>query len=309
MDHSIRGAHGFAIETSVGWIAYTGDIRMHGRNGKTTLAFAEELAKLDVALLICEGTQASSRSGATEKHVRERAMTTVGDAIGLVVADFGPRHIERLETFLDAAVEAERKLVILEKDALLLHALHTVDTTVPVPGEATNLLIYRDSRTRTSAWQELIYTSYPKALLDPVDIQADPSRFVLALSLFDVTRLLDILPGSGTWIYSSSEAYNEDQLLDMERLRQWVELSGMRLVGAQGSDNPNDAGLHASGHASGPDLLRFISIANPKALMPVHLEESSLLFYRRELKHLGVSLLEPTWGEAIEVPTSSSRKA
>ncbi len=306
VDHSIRGAHGFAVETSAGWVAYTGDIRLHGRRGETTLAFAEELGKLELALLICEGTQATSGSGATEEHVRSRAIATVRDSQGLIVADFGPRNVERLETFLDAARAAGRQLVVLEKDALLLHALHAADPTVPVPNHAAGPLVYRDPRTRTLAWQDLVHESYPGALVEPGDVRAAPSEFVLALSLFDVTRLLDLLPGAGAWIYSSSEAYNEDLVLDMQRLRHWVDLFGMRLVGGRGSGDPSDAGLHASGHASGPDLLRFISIAQPRRVMPVHLEEESLRFYSRELRKRGIEMVAPAWGEPVEVPCAPS---
>ena len=76
-DHSIPGTVGFAVETSAGWVGYSGDIRVHGRRGAMTLDFAHELAKLDVVALICEGTQAGRPSGTTEDDVRNRAIERI----------------------------------------------------------------------------------------------------------------------------------------------------------------------------------------------------------------------------------------
>jgi len=89
VDHSIPGGHGFAVETSIGWIAYSGDIRMHGHTGDLTRQFARELQTLDLALLICEGTQAATGGAATtEEEVRLSVHQAVGAADGLVVVDW-----------------------------------------------------------------------------------------------------------------------------------------------------------------------------------------------------------------------------
>ena len=122
----------------------------------------------------------------------------------------------------------------------------------------------------------------------------------MALSFYDVLRLLDIDAGGGTWIYSTSEPYNEEQVLDINRLRQWVDLLQMRMLGRLG-DDPSQERFHASGHATGADLLEFIEIARPQRLMPIHLESAGLDFYRRHVPAMGIELAEPVWGEAVEV--------
>ena len=301
VDHSIPGGCGFAIETSVGWIAYSGDIRMHGHAGDLTRQFARELQNLDLALLICEGTQASSKSAAaTEEGVRQSVHEAVATADGLVVGDFSPRNFERLETFLDAARHAGRRLVVLAKDAFLLHALHTADATTPLPDPAQGPLIYRERRESPRAWGQLVAETYDNAMVDPTEIARSPGEFVLASSFYDVLRLLDINTRGGTWIYSTSEPYNEEQVLDIHRLRNWVDLLGMQMLGRLG-DDPSQERFHASGHASGADLLEFIEIAQPRRLMPVHLEADGLEFYRKHVPALGIELAEPTWGQAVEV--------
>jgi len=41
VDHSIPGAMAYAVETSEGWIVYTGDLRLHGSKGNLTRAFSK----------------------------------------------------------------------------------------------------------------------------------------------------------------------------------------------------------------------------------------------------------------------------
>ena len=74
VDHSIPGACGYAIETSAGWVAYTGDIRFHGKNGAQTQRFAEELATLHPVALLCEGTHTGTHAPFTEAAVMDNAL-------------------------------------------------------------------------------------------------------------------------------------------------------------------------------------------------------------------------------------------
>ena len=300
-DHSIPGTVGFAVETSAGWVGYTGDIRVHGRRGAMTLDFAHELAKLDVVALICEGTQAGRPAGTTEDDVRNRAIERIASENGLVVADFGPRNIERLETFLEAARMNGRKLVVLMKDALLLKAMATVNTGVPTPSTANDLLVYSETRSNRAAWQEAIADEFEDALIAPEQIRADVGSYVLCFSFFDVTRLLDIGETTGVWIYSSSEPYNEEAVLDMGRLRNWTDRLGLDLVGGGVVEEAENSGFHASGHAAGADLRKFIEIANPRTLIPVHLEDRGLSFYRETFADSNIELRVPDWGQPIMI--------
>jgi len=101
VDHSIPGAFAYAVETSAGWIAYTGDIRKHGLESQKTKEFIEKLKELDVTLLICEGTRVDDVKSISEEEVYENCLKSVKEAKGkLIIADFGPRNIERLRIFL-----------------------------------------------------------------------------------------------------------------------------------------------------------------------------------------------------------------
>ena len=68
------------------------------------------------------------------------------------------------------------------------------------------------------------------------------------------------------YICFSSQAYSEEQI-DPKRLRNWLDHFGMKFVG---DPEGGEEGLHASGHASGPDLLRIVRGIKPKVLIPIH---------------------------------------
>jgi ribonuclease J len=90
---------------------------------------------------------------------------------------------------------------------------------------------------------------------------------------------LDLDPAGGVYIYSSSEAHTEEQQLDLERLLRWIERFGMEPVGLRRGPNGQPeptAGYHASGHASGEDLLEIARRIRPEKLLPIHTEHSEV---------------------------------
>jgi len=188
------------------------------------------------------------------------------------------------------------------KDALLLKAMHTVDPATPLPSAPDGLLIFDDRRATTTAWQDEVTDEFASALVPPADIGADPGAYVLCMSFFDVTRLLDLGEmTSGAWIYSSSEPYDEESQLDMRRLRNWTNLLGLDFLGGASESEAEAAGFHASGHASGPDLQRFIEIVNPRTLIPIHLQAEGLDFYRQTFGKTAIRAAEPGWGRALSI--------
>jgi ribonuclease J len=76
-------------------------------------------------------------------------------------------------------------------------------------------------------------------------------------------------------VFSNSPAYDDEQAIDLMRLWHWVEHLDLRLVGLrlEGQRVLPVAGYHASGHASGPELERFVRRVQPKILIPIHTEE------------------------------------
>jgi ribonuclease J len=109
-------------------VAYTGDFRLHGKNGDLTREFVNR-AK-DSSVLIIECTRAGPSSGkekVTEKSVCEACREATDNSSGLIIVDFSPRNFERLDTFQENAQKTNRELVVTVKDAYMLCSLGCVD--------------------------------------------------------------------------------------------------------------------------------------------------------------------------------------
>ena len=151
VDHSIPGAVGYAIHTSAGWVAYTGDIRFHGRQRAATQRFAEALADLHPIALICEGTHpeldmASPTVG--EDEIITNALPVLHRYEGkLVIADFAPRNIERLLSFCELAQQTGRILLAQPKDIYLMRAMCLADPdSCPAPEALPTIAMYADPK-------------------------------------------------------------------------------------------------------------------------------------------------------------------
>jgi ribonuclease J len=285
VDHSIYGATAFAVETSSGWVVYTGDLRLHGKTGYKTREFAQEAAKLQPIVLLCEGTNIDKEDEAiTEEEAAQNAFRKVKEAAGkLIVADFGPRNLERLLTFREIASQSGRKLAVLPKDAYLLQSLHLVMPEMPNPIADDTLVVYEEVKNVRVRWERdlrALYESQGKAI-QPEDIRHSQGDYILCLSFWDINELIDIRPsGGGMYIYSSSEAFDEEQKCDIKRLRQWIDHFGLSPIGLPdvqtGKPADDEQGFHSSGHASAPELRELVDTINPGTVIPIHTEHPEL---------------------------------
>lgn len=294
VDHSIFGATCFAFETEAGWIAYTGDFRLHGERGNLSQICFEELAKLKPKALIVEGTNLSvdrhglfvvrhdikEKKRTTEEEVYSNCLREVNDANGkLVVADFGPRNIERLLTFLNIARETNRKLVVTPKDVYLLHAMRLVDKNIPDVLADFHLYIFDEIKATRNLWErDLIGVLYRGKYIKADEIKKNQQGFILAFSFWDLKHLLDIKPDGGIYIYSTSEAFTEEQKIDIQRLKNWLDFFGLRAVGFEVNNGGIKflSGYHASGHISGGELIQVLKELKPEYVIPVHTEHPEL---------------------------------
>jgi ribonuclease J len=266
VDHSIYGAAAIAVESSAGWIVYTGDLRRHGRSRASTDQFITDAAALSPAALICEGTNADRGRGPSEEEIFGTCLEAVQKAAGqLVIADFGARNVERLLAFLEIARRTTRRLVVMDKDAYLLSAMHAVDPAIPTPRTEPGMQVFRRALRAPRTWVEVVRDWYPDQVT-AAQVQAEPGAYIVCMSFFDITELIDIDPSSGVWIYSSSEPHNEEQQIDLWRLHNWIEYFHLTPYGL--AEGPTR--YHASGHISGPELFDMVERIRPGAVIPIH---------------------------------------
>ncbi len=279
VDHSIYGAVGYLLHGDT-TIAYTGDFRLHGKQGDRTRDFVHRAKEASV--LITEGTRASRHTGpegeaaeqpaSTEKTVHDTCRAAAEQAGGLIIADFSARNFERLESFLSIAGKTGRKLVVMAKDVYLLHALECADGICryrPVG-------IYRELADQAKRkWEtEVVEPNAGEQYVSHTEIRNHPDRYILAFSFFDMKHLLDIKPPAGaTYIYSSCEAFSEEMEIDFIRLAHWLDRFGISSCGFSLDDQGKpvfDPAYHASGHASREDLAWVIDQVSPEVIIPVH---------------------------------------
>ena len=191
-----------------------------------------------------------------------------------MIADFSARNFERLENFQTIAETVGRTLIITSKDAYLLRALEKADGI----DRTKKILIYKELRAGSRNWEDFYFKKEvgEKKYIDPKKISQSPDKFLLCFSLFDMKHLLDIKPVGGTYVYSSSEAFEEESEYDFLRLTKWIETFGFKIYGyeiveQEGRDKPEFVkGYHASGHVSQTDIRWAIETIDPDVIIPVH---------------------------------------
>jgi ribonuclease J len=271
VDHSIPGSGAFAIHTPIGWVAYSGDLRRHGHRRDRTEQAARDLAQLKPEVLIIEGTRLDEQPAVEEPAVHEAARDVVRRETGLVIADFSARNIERLRTFWDIAREVGRQFVVTTKDAYLLQHMHLIDPKIPSPDE-DGLAILRVPRgSRRDQWEKDVLEQFSRHVTDAPQIKRAPGDYLLSLSYWDIGALIDIEPERGTFIYSASEAYDEEQKFDHQRLENWLDYFRLTKVG--GLPGAEKGPFHASGHIDGPGMEWLIETINPTKILPVHTQK------------------------------------
>jgi ribonuclease J len=308
VDHSIPGACAWGIETSSGWVVYSGDLRLHGKRGKLTEAFMKEAAQLHPRALILEGTNVDKAANVAEQEVYENGFKAINDAKGLVIADFSARDVNRLLTFLQVARDTKRKLAILPRDAYLLKTMRLLEPEIPDLTEEDSLVIYQETTAARSpaSWLRNIYQECSSKVVLAKDVRSNQGDFILCFSFWDLNELPSIQPRAGSlYVFSSSEPHNEEQEMDFRRLHHWLERFQLRAFGLPIERNgkweipEEEKGLHASGHACGPDLLRVAREIQPEMLIPVHSEKPE--FYVDNLGGSGINIILPTEDGTVEI--------
>ena len=322
VDHSVYGAAGFLLGADGVLVGYTGDLRFTGERRKETEAFTALLEKHGRDLvLVVEGTRLTREGDSKPQHivseseVEANCRKAVEQYQGqLVVADFGPRNVERLRTFRRIALATGRQLVVTPKDAYLLYVLHCVDPSIELDLGPGGVRILQEPLVGDrKVWQKEVTMRFGDAYLLPEEVAERKEKWILCFSFYDCNDLVDLRGATegGLWLYSSSEAHGEESEFDFVRLQNWIRWADMHQVGfryATGSkgeleltfDHPDDVGHHASGHATQAELLDFIKQVSPKAIIPVHTQQSPIR-YEELLRGHGVktTVISPEGGVPI----------
>ncbi len=288
VDHSIPGAYAFIIHTPNCSFAYTGDIRLHGNKGFMTEEFVEKASSERLELLICEGTKINEKEkGLTENQVCSRVKEIISKTKNLVFVNFPMKDVDRLNSFFKACEESGRELVVSTKLFYLMKELKQ-DKNLKIP-ELDEVKIYLQK----SGWGHYTaedYSTWEKPLLNHEWINAEDMRkkqgkYVVFMDFYDLKELIDIKPEDGSvYIYSTSEPHNEEQLIDFNRMKNWLDYFGLHFYTA-----------HASGHASSEEIKEIVKRINAEKVLPMHTEHPFMF------KHFAKNVVIPEFGKSFNI--------
>jgi ribonuclease J len=283
--HSIPGSMSALVEVEDKLVLYTGDLRFHGRIQPDLSAFYD----LRPDAMICEGTRIDDKIPDNEANVEEDLKERIESSYGLVMVGFAWRDLERYETVKNAAHAAGRTPVFDSRVAYLLARLgrdiYGEDAGVFL--ERTDSLLYSASdymngkhnlgpmdegQWSTKKEPKITDTTHLIKGLKALDIQKDPGKYVLHLDYYRFKNLLDLDPPEGScYVRAQCEPFDLGMKLSETRLVSWLKRFGLNK-----KNGYKPFQIHASGHASGGELLDFIEKVKPKTLIPIHTEKPKL---------------------------------
>jgi ribonuclease J len=276
VDHSLPGATAYIIHTSEGTILYTGDFRFHGYKRDATEAMIDSASEENIEAVIVEGTRINEETGNTETDVFNEAGTIIEETTKLAVVNFPARDLARLLTFHRIAEKTGRKLVLNFKHAYLLEQFQALGDDYPKISDPSLCffadrkgwgIFGRDDYPETIAAQD--YKRWERNYLDLPntityrEVKRNQSEYMFYCTYYQLNELIDVRPETGSrYVRSICEPFNHEMLFDEKRVNNWLNLYGLGPAYQ----------VHASGHASGPEIMEMLERIAPEKIYPVHTE-------------------------------------
>ncbi|MFW5904485.1 MAG: MBL fold metallo-hydrolase RNA specificity domain-containing protein [Thermoplasmatota archaeon] len=312
VDHSVPGASSFLIHTPDDKkIAYTGDIRFHGKYSDGSKEFVESAAKEDIDVLITEGTRIEEEQPDDEEKVEQDMIDLIQKTEGAVFVGFSWKDITRYQTVLEAAKKTGRTFVISPKTAYLCRHLDC-DNEIKDPEDEEDVSVYL-ARTRNmlyspadykwdkytagyeADWDDGVDLTHLKNGIKAPEIAKEPDKYIVFMDFYNIKELLDLGPmPDSIYIRAQSEPFNEEMELSERRLCNWLKKFD---INEENDYRPYQ--IHASGHASGPEIAEMIENISPETVIPVHTVRPDV--FEECFSDKSISVILPEYGNSIEI--------
>lgn len=259
VDHSAFDAYALLVEAAGRRLLYSGDLRSHGRKPSTWQRLVNK-PPAGVHALLLEGTRLGRprELNTTEQDVERQVAEVCGRTYGMVLACYSGQHIDRLVTVYRAARRAGRILVLDLYGATVAAA--TGRDTIP-QSSWKNVRVFVPSAQRRRIIEtkrfDLIEAIRPHRIF-PEQLAGLGERAVLAMR-GSMTRELErarCLAGAAA-VWSMWPGYLDEA--PGRRLREWLADHEIPLTT-----------IHASGHATVPDLQALAAAVDAQQVVPIH---------------------------------------
>ncbi|MCW4026223.1 MAG: hypothetical protein NWE76_01905, partial [Candidatus Bathyarchaeota archaeon] len=126
--------------------------------------------------------------------------------------------------------------------------------------------------------------------VDSGAIREEQNDMILVLPFHDLAGLVDIKPSAGSnYILSASEPFNEEMVIDFEKLTNWLEYYGLPQYH-----------VHVSGHITPLHLRESLKIIEPKMIFPIHGTHPEL--FSKYMRDLNSKTCLPETGKCYKIP-------
>ncbi|HUO45886.1 MAG TPA: ribonuclease J [Acidimicrobiia bacterium] len=272
--HSVPDACAVAFDTPEGTVLHSGDFKLDPTpiDGKASdLPGLAEIGKAGVRLLLSDSTNAE-RPGfvASEGSLADPLRDIIGDAPGRVIAACFSSHIHRIQQIANAGVQTGRKIAVfgrsLQRNTAVAQELDKLD----LPSEAIIDIV------------ELLQLPPRQQLLMTTGSQGEPFA---ALSLMAQGRhkFVEIAEGDTVLISATPIPGNETAV---SRVINQLLRRGAKVV------HGRNATVHVSGHAARDELLTYLNLVRPQAMVPVHGEYRHLAAHAELARMVDVPQVE-----------------
>lgn len=283
VDHSLPGACAFIIHTSIGPVAFTGDIRLRGYHRRWTEDFIEAARDANLRYFLTEGSLIHKVHAGTEEEIWKSMKKRLKDVPGLIMTSYPPRDFDRLKTMYRIAKSLKRRLVIDARQADLMKRLEGELGDPQLHSQV--IRIYDREKRQYSGWEkDLLFANKRKMIRKKNVITADginnnQQEFILYLQASSMDELLKLKPDPGSvYFRSHPEPYTPEMEIDQTILVNWMRQMGVEYC----SDTPLLDGdldykvmqAHTTGHMSEEEKTEMVQIVlgrkGPGVLVPIH---------------------------------------
>ena len=266
VDHSAFDAYALLIEAAGRRLFYSGDIRAHGRKGKTFERLLDNPPEVDVLLL--EGTTLS-RDGSdlgclSESEVEKTACEVFKATEGMILACYSAQNIDRYVSLYRATLQADRDLVVDLYTAAIARA--TGLETIPQAGwDRVKVFVPLSQRMKVLESEEFERVrAVAESRIYPEDLNDQTSRLVMTFRssmVRDLERAACLEGAAAIW--SMWPGYLDQP--GSRTLKAFLEANQIPL-----------SVIHASGHAKGKDLQRLARAFKTERIVPIHTAKPEL---------------------------------